>query len=74
VVLSQFAPGAEAAPAAQRTETVYVVISGEFTFESEEEIAVLGPLDSVHFIAGTIRSVRNEGAHSATMLVIRPKI
>lgn len=73
VVLSNYESGGAADTAAQPAETVYVMVSGELTFESGDDIVRLGPLDSVHFPAGAARSVRNETDEPASMIVIRSK-
>jgi mannose-6-phosphate isomerase-like protein (cupin superfamily) len=74
VVLSRYAPGAEAGLAAQSCETVYVVTEGALTFDSEGTRVVLGPMDSAHFDTGTTRTVHNETSVPASMLVIRTKV
>ncbi len=71
VVLSHYLPGAEAASAPQPTETVYVVVAGELVMISEGTEETLREYDSVHFTAGTIRSVINRSPLPASMLVIR---
>ena len=73
VALSHYLPGGAAELAPQDAETVYVVLSGELTMESEGEIAVLCPNDSVHYTVGTMRTVENRTHLPATMLVIRAK-
>ncbi|GAA2864204.1 cupin domain-containing protein [Pseudonocardia halophobica] len=71
VVLSHYEPGGQAEPAAQPAETVYVILSGRLTFESEGDRVPAGPRDTVHFAKGEVRSVTNEGDGPADMLVIR---
>ncbi len=71
VVLSRYDPGGTALLAPQQAETVYVVTSGELVMTSEGTEATLGPLDSAHFGAGTMRVVENRTSLPATMLVIR---
>lgn len=73
VALSHYLPGGAAELAPQDAETVYVVLSGELTMESEGEVAVLGAFDSVHFTVGTMRTVENRTHLPASMLVIRAK-
>lgn len=73
VALSHYLPGGLAELAPQDAETVYVVLSGELTMESEGDIAVLGPNDSVHYTVGTLRTVENRTHLPASMLVIRAK-
>lgn len=71
VALSHYLPGASAALAPQEAETVYVVLSGELAMHAEGDDQVLGPLDSVHFTTGTLRTVENRTNLPASMLVIR---
>jgi mannose-6-phosphate isomerase-like protein (cupin superfamily) len=73
VALSHYLPGGVADLAPQDAETVYVVLSGELTMESEGDVAVLGAFDSVHYTPGTMRTVENRAHLPATMLVIRAK-
>lgn len=73
VALSHYLPGGVAELAPQDAETVYVVLAGQLTMESEGEIAVLGPNDSVHYTGGTMRTVENRTHLPASMLVIRAK-
>lgn len=69
VGLSVYEPGgrADTAPAGQ--ETVYVVLDGELTLETEAGTTVLRRHDSVHLPKGTVRSVVNHGDAPATLLV-----
>lgn len=71
VVISHYLPGAQAQLAPQPTETVYVVLTGELVMGAEGDEQVLAPYDSVHFTAGTLRTVENRSQLPATMLVIR---
>ena len=71
VALSHYLPGALAELAPQEAETVYVIISGELVMAAEGAEEVLGPLDSVHFTTGTLRTVENRTNLPASMLVIR---
>jgi mannose-6-phosphate isomerase-like protein (cupin superfamily) len=71
VVLSRYEPGGRAEPTVQPAETVYVLLSGTLTFESEGNRVVLEPNDTVHFARGESRTVTNEGDVPASMLVIR---
>lgn len=71
VVLSHYLPGGSAELAPQEAETVYVVLSGELAMTADGDDQVLGPLDSVHFTPGTVRTVENRTHLPATMLVIR---
>lgn len=72
VALSHYLPGGQAEAARQATETVYVVVAGELTMVSDGAEETLRPYDSVHFAAGTTRSVVNRTQLPASMLVIRP--
>ena len=71
VALSHYLPGGAAEPAPQDAETVYVVLSGHLAMIADGTEEVLGPLDSVHFTAGTMREVQNRTTLPASMLVIR---
>lgn len=72
VALSHYLPGGEAEMAAQPGETIYVVVAGELVMISEGTEETVGPYDSVHFTAGTLRAVVNRTRLPASMLVIRP--
>ncbi len=71
VALSHFLPGGAAEMAPLATEMVYVVVAGELVVISEGTEEALGVFDSVHFTAGTVRSVVNRTQLPASMLVIR---
>lgn len=71
VALSHYLPGGHADLSPQVAETVYVVVSGSLTMVSDGEEAALGPMDSVHFSPGTMRTVENRTNLPASMLVIR---
>jgi mannose-6-phosphate isomerase-like protein (cupin superfamily) len=71
VALSHYLPGGAAELAPQDAETVYVIVSGQLVMIAEGAEEVLGPLDSVHFTAGTLREVENRTNLPASMLVIR---
>lgn len=71
VVLSHYLPGGSAELAPQTAETVYVLLAGELVMASEDKEATLGQYDSVHFTAGTNRTVENRTNQPASMLVIR---
>lgn len=73
VALSHYLPGGGAELAPQDAETVYVVLSGELVVASEGDVVALGAFDSVHFSAGTMRTVENHSRLTASMLVIRAK-
>ncbi len=66
VALSHYLPGGVAELAPQDAETVYVVLAGQLTMESEGEIAVLGPNDSVHYTVALC-------AQSRTVRTYRPR-
>jgi uncharacterized cupin superfamily protein len=72
VVLSHYLPGGEAEEAPQPAETVYVVVAGELVMISDGSEETLRRYDSVHFTAGTVRSVDNRTQLPARMLEIRP--
>lgn len=71
VALSHYLPGGAAELSAQVAETVYVVVSGVLTMTSDGVEEALGPMDSVHFSPGTLRTVENRTHLPASMLVIR---
>ena len=73
VALSHYLPGGTAQLAPQEAETVYVVLSGELVMASDGVEETLGPYDSAHFTAGTLRTVENRTNLPASMLVIRAK-
>lgn len=73
VALSHYLPGGTAELAPQEAETVYVVLQGELLMVSEGVEEVLGPLDSVHFTPGTMRTVENRTNVPSSMLVIRAR-
>jgi len=70
VAVSSYPPGAGAGPAPVPASCVYVVLDGEFTLEAEERTERLCVHDSVHLKAGEVRSIRNDGTRSATLLVV----
>ena len=51
-------------------EKVYIVIEGELTVKGADEEFVLGPLDSLYIGPHEGRSVINNGARPAIMLVV----
>ncbi|MFY0408380.1 cupin domain-containing protein [Solicola sp. PLA-1-18] len=69
--LSHYLPGGGAEMAPVERDTVYVVLAGHLTVDSDGQTHTLGPLDSVSLSAGTARSVENRTHLTATMLVIR---
>ncbi len=70
VGLSYYLPAGEAQESPTREETVYVVLDGELTITSDGAQEVLQQHDSVHLPKGTVRSVVNNSARPATLLVI----
>jgi mannose-6-phosphate isomerase-like protein (cupin superfamily) len=71
VALSHYLPGGAAELAPQDAETVYVILSGQLVMAADGEEVALDPNDSVHFTAGTLRTVENRTNLPASMLVIR---
>jgi mannose-6-phosphate isomerase-like protein (cupin superfamily) len=71
VALSHYLPGGRAELSPQIAETVYVVVSGALVMSSDGAEEALGPMDSVHFGPGTMRTVENRTHLPASMLVIR---
>ena len=71
VALSHYLPGGAAELAPQDAETVYVILYGSLVMIADGAEEHLGPLDSVHFTAGTMREVVNRTNVPASMLVIR---
>ena len=69
---SYFLPGGKAEWAASPLDKIYIILDGEMTVETEDEKAVLGPMDSVFIGPDEKREVRNETNRTATMLVVMP--
>lgn len=73
VGLSHFLPGGGAEMDTSPLEKIYVVVDGEVTIElGDGETQVLARLDSCYIPGGEARSIRNDGNHMATMLVMMP--
>ncbi|MEU9246224.1 hypothetical protein [Streptomyces sp. NPDC048385] len=70
VAVSSYPPGADAGPAPVLATCVYVVLDGEFTLEAEDRTEFLRVHDSAHLKAGEVRSIRNDGTRTATLLVV----
>ncbi len=73
VGLSYFLPDGGAGPDAGALEKVYVVLEGELTLRAQNEVHVLGPMDSVTIAPRVEREIRNTGKTPATMLVVMPR-
>ncbi|MFJ3531739.1 MULTISPECIES: cupin domain-containing protein [unclassified Streptomyces] len=70
--LSHYLPGGRADMSPVPAETLYVVLTGTLTLDSEGDTHDLHPLDAVRLTTGTLRSVENRTNLPASMLVIRP--
>jgi quercetin dioxygenase-like cupin family protein len=70
--LSHFLPGGGAGPDASPLEKVYVLLAGELTVAAGGTETVLRPFDSCCIPGGEPRTVKNNGNHVATMLVVMP--
>lgn len=70
VGLSLFLPGGGAERAASPTEKVYVLLDGEITIITDDEIIILLPSDSCRIAPGEFRFIENRGHDVARMLVI----
>jgi uncharacterized cupin superfamily protein len=70
VGLSRYEPGGRAERDATRTEKIYVVVEGEITVITDDDEAVLGPLDSCFLAPGEARAVENRSGKVASMLVL----
>ncbi len=73
--LSWFLPGggAQRAKVNDGMELIYYITEGQLTLTTETETTVLEAGDSCFFKAGDVRSVKNESARPAAMLVIMAK-
>jgi len=69
VGLSVYEPGGRALTSPAGQETVYVVLDGELTLESDGGTTVLRRHDSVHLPRGTVRALENRAERPATLLV-----
>ena len=69
VGLSVYPPGSSADESTTGEETIYTVLEGELVLHSGGKTETLRRHDSVHFTKGEVRSVKNESAASATLLV-----
>jgi glyoxylate utilization-related uncharacterized protein len=73
VGISHFLPQGGAEMDVGALEKIYVVLSGEITVElGDGTTHILAALDSCHIPGGEARSIRNNGNHVATMLVVMP--
>lgn len=73
VGLSVFHPGGGAELASSAIEKIYVVLEGEITVTTATGEVTLGPQDSVLLEANEARTIKNNTAQDATMLVIAPR-
>ena len=67
---SSYAPGARVDPGPVPADTVYLVLEGSIDLVADGERLTLGPGDSAHLPAGTVRSI-SVGVHASTTLVVR---
>jgi quercetin dioxygenase-like cupin family protein len=72
VGLSMFLPGGGAESGSSPAEKIYVVLEGEITVVSGNQVVTLGPQDSCLIEANEVRSVENRSKDIAKMLVISP--
>ena len=70
VGLSHYEPGGHAERDASGTEKVYIVLEGEITVVTDDQEAVLGPMDSCFLAPGEARAVENRTQARASMLVV----
>ncbi|MFJ8826894.1 cupin domain-containing protein [Streptomyces sp. NPDC102467] len=70
--LSHYLPGGCADMSPVPAETLYIVLTGTLTLDSEGATHDLHPLDAARLTTGTLRSVENRTNLPASMLVIRP--
>lgn len=70
VGVSNFEPGGGADWDTTNAEKVYVVLEGEVTVETDDELVTLHPKDSVFLAANERRRVINESAARAVMAVV----
>jgi quercetin dioxygenase-like cupin family protein len=69
--LSHFLPQGGAEFDASPTEKIYFVLEGEITvMDANRQKIVLRPWDSIHIAANEGRSILNESAMPASMLVV----
>ena len=68
VGISVYPPGGIAGPSEVMGETVYVVLDGQFTLDCDGT-HVLRRHDSVRFTKGELRTLVNDSAADATLLV-----
>lgn len=55
-------------------EEIYLVVSGELEFKLGDDIVVVGPWTAVRVPPETVRSVWNEGAEDAHLVIVSTKI
>lgn len=55
-------------------DEVYVVVDGEVTVRADDDLIVLGPLDSIRFAPSVKRATRNLSDARATVLMVSPKM
>ena len=67
---SDYEPGGGVHEGPARGETTYVGLSGELTVRVAGVEHVLTPGDSLHLVAGELRSVTNPGPGLASILVV----
>jgi quercetin dioxygenase-like cupin family protein len=70
VGLSHFLPGGGAEYDASPLEKVYLVLDGEITIKTQDEVVVLKKTDSIFIGANEGREIINETNQPASMLVV----
>jgi quercetin dioxygenase-like cupin family protein len=70
VAVSDFEPAGGASESPARGETTYIGIKGELTVSVDGVDYVLKPGDSIHLVAGEMRSVINNGSEVASIVVV----
>ena len=71
VILSHYLPGGHADADTMRSETIYVVLTGELFINSDGDETTLHTYDSVRLPAGATRVLENRGPLPTSILVIR---
>lgn len=67
--LSVYPPGSSAGPSDILGESMYLVLGGELTLHCDGETTTLRQYDSVHFVRGDHRELRNDSASDAVLAV-----
>lgn len=70
VAQSDYEPGGGVDESPARGETTYIGVSGELTVTVDGVLHRLAAGDTLHLVAGELRSVVNAGSEVATILVV----